>query len=61
MTRMSILAMMGAPAMRWRYWWLAVAAVGLVLIGVGLAAGQWQVVRRWANVLCTGCIGLTLE
>ncbi len=61
MTRMSILAMMAAPAMRWRYWSLAAAAVGLALIGMGLATGQWQVVKRWANVLCTGCIGLTIE
>ena len=61
MTCMSILATMAAPAMRWRYWWLGAAALGLVLIGVSLAAGQWQVVKRWPNVLCTGCIGLSLE
>lgn len=57
----STLAQVAASVMSYRYWWLVAAAVGLVLIGVGLAAGQWQVVKRWANILCTGCIGLTLE
>jgi len=35
------------------------ALVGLGLIFLGVRAGQHGQVRRWAETLCTSCIGLT--
>lgn len=44
--------------MRFRWWWLVAALVAVAMLGAGLFAGQWNTVRGWAEVLCTGCIGL---
>ena len=61
MTKASIVRAMLASVTRFRHGWLVSAAVGIALIGLGLTAGQWDTVKRWADILCTGCIGLTFE
>jgi hypothetical protein len=38
--------------------WIALLLVGVVALGLGLRQGQAQTVRRWAQTLCTSCIGL---
>jgi len=43
-----------------RYWWLLWAVVAISLIGLGLNRGEWTTVKRWADTLCTSCIGLTV-
>jgi hypothetical protein len=42
-----------------RYAWLLWALVGLGMVGLGLNRGEWNVVKGWAETLCTACIGLT--
>ena len=44
--------------MKFRWWWLAAVVVAVAMIAGGVQAGQWEVVKRWAETLCTGCIGL---
>jgi len=44
-----------------RYVWVLLALAALLLMGVGLSHGQWTVVKRHADALCTACIGLTVE
>ncbi len=39
-------------------WWLIATVVAGVMLGAGFYAGQWDTVKGWAQVLCTGCIGL---
>ena len=39
--------------------WLALTVVAVALMVVGLQRGEWEVVKRYANTLCTACIGLT--
>jgi len=41
-----------------RYVWIIAAVAGLAAIVVGLSDGQWDVVLRWGQTLCTSCIGL---
>ncbi len=47
--------------MKWRYWWLIWGFAGILLISLGLGRGEWTKVKTWADALCTGCIGLTVE
>jgi hypothetical protein len=42
-----------------RWLWVALAMAGLGLTLLGLGRGEWNVVKRHANTLCTSCIGLT--
>lgn len=39
--------------------WLPLTVLAVVLMVVGLQRGEWEVVKRYANTLCTACIGLT--
>jgi hypothetical protein len=42
----------------WRWIWPALAVVAAVCIVLGVSRGEYEQVRRWANILCTACIGL---
>lgn len=44
--------------MRW-WLWAALVVAGLCLVLLGLRRGEWTVVKRQADTLCTSCIGLT--
>ncbi len=39
--------------------WIILVLAGSLALGWGLSRGEYQVVKRWANTLCTSCIGLT--
>lgn len=39
-------------------WWLIAAVAAGAILGAGLYTGQWDIVKGWAQILCTGCIGL---
>jgi len=40
----------------WLWAFLALGAAAAIVIGV--QRGEWEVVQRWAQTLCTSCIGL---
>ena len=40
------------------WWWLPATALALAMLATGLHAGQWGAVKGWAEMLCTGCVGL---
>ena len=42
-----------------RFGWVLPALVGVALVCLGLAHGEWTIVKRHADALCTACIGLT--
>lgn len=44
-----------------RYGWVALAILSITLMTIGLSRGEFDAVRRQANMLCTACIGLTGE
>lgn len=41
-----------------RHTWLVLLLVGIFAIGWGLHKAQFQTVKRYAETLCTSCIGL---
>lgn len=44
-----------------RYAWVPLAVASLCLVLLGLGRGEWTVVKRHADALCTACIGLTVD
>jgi hypothetical protein len=39
--------------------WAVLAFLALAAMSLGLSRGEWNSVSKWANTLCTSCIGLS--
>ena len=44
--------------MKFRWWWLIMVLLAAGMLVGGVSAHQWDTVKHWAQILCTGCIGL---
>jgi hypothetical protein len=44
-----------------RHLWIILTLLGLLSLAWGLRQGQFSAVRRFADTLCTSCIGLAYE
>ncbi len=42
-----------------RWLWLPLLVGSLALVIAGVAAGHYQTVQAWFEVICSSCIGLT--